>query len=92
MHLRIDKAAKEQVIKQLASERKDFMKEMNDMSFQLGQATAKLEMLEAPRPEPEARHVQTPDETVATQPEVPPSAQPVPPEPKKEGFFKRILG
>ena len=91
MHLRIDKAAKEQVINQLVTERKDFLMQMNDMSFRLGQATAKLEMLEAPRPEPEARHVETADETVATPPEVQPIVPPATPEPAKEGFFKRLL-
>ena len=91
MHLRIDKAAKEQVINQLVTERKEFLMQMNDMSFRLGHATAKLEMLEAPRPETEARHVETADETVATPLEVQPIVPSATPEPAKEGFFKRLL-
>ena len=72
MHLRIEKSAKEQVINQMAEERKEFILQMNDMSFHLGQATVKLQMLEAPRPETTASHVQTDDETVATPQEVQP--------------------
>ena len=60
MHLRINHAAKEQVINRMVAERKEFMAQMQDMSYRLGQATAKLEMLEAPRPEPKldmSRHL-----------------------------------
>jgi hypothetical protein len=92
MHLRIDRAAKEQVINQMVAERQEWMSQMQDMSYRLGQATMKIEMLEAPRPETEARHVSTADETMARQHESqPPEPQPTP-EPAKGGFFRRMLG
>jgi hypothetical protein len=92
MHLHIDRAAKEQVINQMVNERREFMTQMQDISYRLGQATAKIEMLEAPRPETEARHVSSADETVATPPEVAPVAPQPAPEPSKGGLFRRMLG
>ncbi len=93
LQLRIDKSAKEQVIKQMATERKEFIQEMNDISFKLGEATTKLQMLEAPRPETEARHVQTDDEIGAgqggsTSMQEPGSAKA---EPEKRGIFGRLF-
>jgi len=55
IHLKIDKQAKEHVINQMNSERRDFIAQMQDMSFKLGEATAKLQLLEAPRPDIEPR-------------------------------------
>jgi hypothetical protein len=92
MHLCIDRAAKEQVINQMVAERKEWMSQMQDMSYRLGQATMKIEMLEAPRPETEDRHVSTADETMARQPEPQPSEPQPTPEPAKGGFFRRMLG
>ena len=88
MHLRIEKAAKEQVINQMASERKEFISGMNDMSYKLGEATAKLQMLEAPRPETAASHVQTDGDTTAANDNEPHSdPEPPKPEPVKRSFF-----
>jgi hypothetical protein len=92
MHLRIDRAVKEQVINQIVTERKEFMVQMQEMSYRLGQVTAKLEMLEAPKSEPETRHVQTPDEIVARQPEPAPVPPEPTPQPVKGGLFRRMLG
>lgn len=93
MHLRIDKAAKEQVITQLATERKDFISQMKDMSFELGQASLKLEMLEAPRPVTNASHVETDGEnTTEEETQLPSGPEPERPEPIKRGFFGRLLG
>jgi hypothetical protein len=93
LHLRIDKSAKEQVITQMASERKEFISQMNDISFKLGEATTKLQMLEAPRPETEARHVQTDGETGAGQGGPTPQHEPEPAkaEPEKRGIFGRLF-
>src|SRR3954470_17281034 len=70
IHLKIDKAAKEQVNNMMNTERKDFIGQLNNMSFQLGEATAKLQQLEAPRPEPQSSHVQTTGETGSREAEV----------------------
>lgn len=70
IHLKIDKVAKEQVINMMNTERKDFIGQLNNMSFQLGEATAKLQQLEAPRPEPQSSHVQTTGETGSREAEV----------------------
>jgi hypothetical protein len=70
IHLKIDKAAKEQVINMMNTERKGFIGQLNNMSFQLGEATAKLQQLEAPRPEPQSSHVQTTGETGSREAEV----------------------
>jgi hypothetical protein len=54
---------------------------MQNMSFQLGEATAKLQLLDAPRPTAEARHVETePVEQGSDAVEVPsaPTAAPTP--------------
>jgi peptidoglycan hydrolase CwlO-like protein len=72
IHLKISKAANEQVINQLNSERKEFMSQVTDMSYRLGEAQAKLQLLDAPRPEAEARHLETrPVEQVSDAVEVP---------------------
>lgn len=102
IHLKISKAANEQVINQLHSERKEYIAQMKDMSFQLGEATAKLQLLDAPRPAEPSRHVETqPVEQVSEAVEVPseptpaqPTAPPVEPapEPEKRGFFGRMFG
>jgi hypothetical protein len=101
IHLKISKAANEQVINQLNSERKDYIAQMRDMSFQLGEATAKLQLLDAPRSTTEARHVETrPVEQVSDAIEVPsepvPAPQPAPqasePAPAKRGFLGRMFG
>lgn len=86
MHARIDKAAKEQVINQLASERREYIEQMKEMSFQLGEARTMLQLQAAPKPEPATSHVSTPDEARPAEPEVPPIAPA--PEPKKGGLFK----
>lgn len=49
MHARIDKMAKEQVINQMAAERREFIEQIRDTSFRLGEATAKVEQLAAPK-------------------------------------------
>ena len=107
IHLKISKAANEQVINQLNAERKEFLSQVTDMSFRLGEAQAKLQLLDAPRPE--ARHVQTEPErqvTDAVEVSSEPTPAPTPPhaptavEPapapqaaeQKPGFFKRLLG
>ena len=80
---------------------------MQDMSFKLGEATAKLQFLEAPRtdiqPRQEARHVETEpreaeelrgEPAPAPHAEVPaPDQTPEAPEPKQQepGFFGRIF-
>jgi hypothetical protein len=105
IHLMISKAANETVINQLHAERKEYQAQMNDMSFRLGQATAKLELLEAPRGESHTRHVETePDERVSEAIEVPseptPPAQPEPTpaatvaeqRSEKPSFFGRMFG
>jgi hypothetical protein len=103
IHLKISKAANEQVINQLHGERKEYITQMQSMSFQLGEATAKLQLLDAPRPEPEARHVETePVEQVSdavevlSEPAPAPTPQAAPaaaePMPEKRGFFDRLLG
>jgi ATP-dependent Lon protease len=94
MHLRIEKSAKDQVITQMANERKEFISQMNDISFKLGEATTKLQMLEAPRPETEARHVQTDGETGAGQggPRTQPEPEPAKTGPEKRGIFGRLFG
>lgn len=107
VHLKIGKAANEMVINQLHAERKEFMSQVTDMSFRLGEAQAKLQLLDAPRPE--ARHVETePEGQVSDAVEVPGEPTPAPtspqappaPEPattpraagQKPGFLKRLLG
>ena len=101
IHLKISKAANEQVINQLNSERKDYIAQMRDMSFQLGEAAAKLQLLDAPRPTTEARHVQTePESQVSDAVEIPSEPVPTPPpapqasepEPAKRGFLGRLFG
>ena len=104
IHLKISKQANEAVINQMTSERKEFFSQMREMSFQLGEATAKLQLLDAPRPEREARPVDTePAEQVSDAIEVssapPPqgaSPEPTPapsaPEPEKRGFLGRLFG
>ena len=107
IHLKISKAANEQVINQLNVERKEFLSQVTDMSFRLGEAQAKLQLLDAPRPE--ARHVQTEPESHVSYAVDVPSAQTLAPTPpqapatveptltpqsaeQKPGFFKRMLG
>jgi chromosome segregation ATPase len=104
IHLKISKAANEQVINQLNAERKEFLSQVTDMSFRLGEAQAKLQLLDAPRPE--ARHVQTEPESqvsdavevptpAPTPPQAPPAVEPMPvaqAAEQKPGFFKRLLG
>ena len=68
LNARIDNAAKEKFITQLATERKDFMSQITDMSYQLGAAQTKLQQLEAPRPQPEGSHVPPAGETVQPEP------------------------
>ena len=88
MHLRIEKAAKEQVINQMAGERKEFISKMNEFSYQLGQANTKLQMLEAPQPVATGSHVQTDGETTAGDDNEPHSdPEPPKPEPVKRSFF-----
>ena len=101
VHLKIGKAANEMVINQLHAERREFMSQVTDMSFRLGEAQAKLQLLDAPRPEPEARHVEThsveqasdavevPGEPTPSSPPAPPAAEP---ESAKRGFLGRIFG
>ena len=105
VHLKISKAANEIVINQLHSERKEFMSQVTDMSFRLGEAQAKLQLLDAPRPQAEARHVETqPDSHVSDAVEVPSEPMPAPAPPavepapapqaaeRKPGFLGRLLG
>jgi hypothetical protein len=103
IHLKISKAANEQVINQLHSERKEYITQMQNMSFQLGEATAKLQLLDAPRGAPEARHVETePVEQEREAVEVPSEPAPAPtppaapaaaePTPEKRGFLGRMFG
>jgi hypothetical protein len=103
IHLKISKAANEQVINQLHAERREFMSQVTDMSFRLGEAQAKLQLLDAPRPEPEARRVETrPVEQVSDAVEVPgePTPPPTPPpapatvepEPARRGLLGRLFG
>src|SRR3954453_1803223 len=67
INLKTDKQAREQVIKQMRSqmtaEGQQFIVRIEEVSLRLGEATAQLKQLEAPRPEPQSRHVQTADET-----------------------------
>ncbi len=83
IHLKIDKAAKEQVINQMNVERKEFITQMNTMSYQLGEATAKLQLIEAPRPEAQSSHVQTSGETAPREAEVVESTPAPTPEPTR---------
>jgi chromosome segregation ATPase len=99
VQLKIDKQAREQIINQMNSERKDFIGQLKDMSFQLGEATAKLQQIEAPRAQPEARPVdaqpaeQTRDAIdVQSEPAPTPSAAPAPAEQPKRSFFDRLRG
>src|SRR3954452_8832858 len=48
---------------QMTAERQQFIVRIEEVSLRLGEATAQLKQLEAPRPEPQSRHVQTADET-----------------------------
>ena len=103
VHLKISKAANELIINQLHSERKEFISQVTDMSFRLGEAQAKLQLIDAPRPQAEARHVETepvgqvsyavevPSEPTSapTPPPAPPAAEP---EPAKRGLFGRMFG
>jgi ATP-dependent Lon protease len=105
IHLKIDKQAKEHVINQMNSERRDFIAQMQDMSFKLGEAAAKLQLLEAPRPDmqprQDARRVETePREAEELRGEPAPLAEtpaaeqtPGAPELKQQerGFFGRIF-
>ena len=102
IHLKISKAANEQVINQLNAERKDYTAQMNDMSFRLGEATAKLQQLEAPRQTQHASPIETAGETTPREAEVLPNTppptppEPVPaaapePQPEKPSFFKRLF-
>jgi outer membrane biosynthesis protein TonB len=66
-----------------AGNQEEYIAQMRDMSFQLGEATAKLQLLDAPRPMAEARHVQTePESQVSDAVEVPsePTPAPTPPQ------------
>lgn len=81
LNARIDNAGKEQFINQMAMERKELITQVKDMSYQLGAAQTKLQQLEAPRPQSEARHVETAGETIPREAEVVPntaSAEPAP--------------
>ena len=72
--LKIDKQAREQVIKQMntqmTAERQQFIARIEEVSLRLGEATAQLKQLEAPRSEPQSGHVQTAGETVTREAEV----------------------
>lgn len=107
IHLKISKAASEQIINQLHAERKEYMAQMNDMSFRLGEVQAKLQLLEAPRREGETHQVEArPVEPVREATEVPsepasaPAAAPAPsspptagePEPTRRGLLGRLFG
>jgi hypothetical protein len=105
IHLKISKQANETVINQMTSERKEFFSQMREMSFQLGEATAKLQLLDAPRPEreeraPEARPVEQVSDAIEVPSEPTPpqgaSLEPTPapsaPEPEKRGFLGRLFG
>jgi DNA repair exonuclease SbcCD ATPase subunit len=105
VHLKISKQANEMVINQLNSERKEFVSQLNGMHFQLGEAQAKLQLLGAPRPEGDTRHVETkPVEQVSDAVEVASEAAPTPtqpaqptapaatPEPAKRNLLDRLLG
>ena len=103
IHLKISKQANELVINQLNAERKEFITQVQNMSFQLGEATAKLQQLEAPRQEPHAPAAEPAQETTPREAEVVPTTPPPPqpvseptpaptPQPEKQGFFKRMFG
>jgi hypothetical protein len=98
IHLKIGKAANEQVINQMSAERKEFIGQLNSMSFQLGEAQAKLQLLGAPRPDPEPRPVQTePIEQESQMVEVPSEPAPVSPPagepaPSKRNLLGRLFG
>ncbi len=103
VHLKIGKAANEMVINQLHAERREFMSQVTDMSFRLGEAQAKLQLLDAPRPEPEARRVETHSVEQASDavelpgeptpaPTPPPAPRAAEPEPVKRGFLGRMFG
>ncbi len=104
VHLKISKQANEIVINQMNTERKEFVSQLNSMSFQLGETQAKIQLLDAPRQQTEARHVETkPAEQVNDAVEVssePAPAQPTPetpqaaaePAPPKPGFLGRLFG
>lgn len=95
IQLKIDKQSRELMINQLATERKEFIAQLKDMSFELGAATTKLQQLEAPRPEQQedepTGHVETRDE-IQPQEGTPASPEPSVPEPPKPGFFTRLFG
>ena len=105
LNVRIDNAGKERFINQMATERKELITQVTDMSYKLGAAQTKLQHLEAPRQEPQAGHVETAGETVPREAEVMPSttptqatapeaAAPAPeaqPQPEKRGFFGRLF-
>jgi hypothetical protein len=101
VQLKIDKQAREQIINQMNGERKEFIKDIKDMSFQLGEAQTRLQLLNAPQPQ--AHHVETaPESQVSDAVEVPseptpaPTPPPAPPvtatEPAKPGFLGRLFG
>jgi len=103
LNARIDNAAKEKFITQLASERKDFMNQITDMSYQLGAAQTRLQQLEAPRSTTEGSHVPPAGETaqpeqvreaveVPTTPAPTPALAQAPAEPGKRNLFGRIFG
>jgi hypothetical protein len=106
LHLKISKQANEIVINQMNNERKELATQLNMMNFQLGEAQAKLQMLEAPRPAEPAQHtepqstekvsdaVEVPSEPApAAPPLVPPTPQPAADlTPEKPNFFKRMFG
>jgi ATP-dependent Lon protease len=85
IQLKIDKQAREQVINQMNSERKEFIGQLKEMSFQLGETTAKLQQLEAPRTQPEVHQAEPrPPEQVSDAVEVPSEPTPPPAAPATE--------
>ena len=104
LNARIDNAGKEQFINRMATERKELITQVTDMSYKLGAAQTKLQQLEAPRQAPQTSPVETGGETAPREAEVvpstpPPSASTSPsapaaapePQPEKRGFFKRLF-
>src|ERR671938_809459 len=74
INLKIDKQAREQIIKQMntqmTTERQQFIARIEEVSLRLGEATAQLKQLEAPRSEPQSGHVQTAGEAATREAEV----------------------
>src|SRR5919206_1296198 len=74
INLKIDKQAREQIIKQMntqmTAERQQFIARIEEVSLRLGEATAQLKQLEAPRPEQQSGRVQTAGETATREAEV----------------------